>query len=334
MIYNKRKLKRTALEWLLFLFYNNHYSILRILYLSNVGNSHQDNEFNKTVKSLFSTFWYNMQSSNLVAQKLKNAKGSDTLFILGSGQSINEISNQNWDYISKHDSFGFNFWFVHDFVPTHYFFQAPKRELQDKAMADILSSKLAHYSRYSCKFFARGDLVNNLDFHKTKIGKLLRKSIKKVNYLPELFFSVENESSPNIILDKLYKNEIFDYEKYNTIPKTRSTLGFLISLGLMLGYKKIILCGIDMNDSGHFYDNNTYVSKYPILKEMEQDVKLRHGEFHPHMSKGKFTVKDYVLAFDEIARKKLNSAIFTVTKNSKLSPEIEYFDIDEERNKI
>ena len=47
-------------------------------------------------------------------------KRSDTLFVLGSGPSINRIPQERWRAIAAHDSVGFNFWPYHPFVPTFY----------------------------------------------------------------------------------------------------------------------------------------------------------------------------------------------------------------------
>ena len=51
-------------------------------------------------------------------------KKTDTLFILGSGASINELTQEQWGFIKQHDSVGFNNWVVHKFVPDFYMFEA------------------------------------------------------------------------------------------------------------------------------------------------------------------------------------------------------------------
>src|SRR5205823_1453288 len=55
---------------------------------------------------------------------LSTYKKSDTIFLLGSGPSINHISPDRWACIAQHDSIGFNFWVLHPFVPTLYSFEA------------------------------------------------------------------------------------------------------------------------------------------------------------------------------------------------------------------
>ena len=62
---------------------------------------------------------------------LSAVKTSDTIFILGSGPSINGISPERWTQIAKHDSVGFNFWPFHPFVPRMYFFESIPYDLTD-----------------------------------------------------------------------------------------------------------------------------------------------------------------------------------------------------------
>ena len=52
--------------------------------------------------------------------QLRSFKTSDRIYILGSGESILDISKQEWDEINSHNSIGFNHWYVHDFEPTFY----------------------------------------------------------------------------------------------------------------------------------------------------------------------------------------------------------------------
>src|SRR4051812_5714569 len=54
---------------------------------------------------------------------LARYRRSDTLFILGSGPSINRISAERWQAIAQHDTVGFNFWLCHSYLPTFYFYE-------------------------------------------------------------------------------------------------------------------------------------------------------------------------------------------------------------------
>ena len=63
----------------------------------------------------------------------------DTVFILGSGAIITELSPSQWELIRAHDSIGFNNWTMHPFVPTFYFFEPSTiRNEREQRISDIL----------------------------------------------------------------------------------------------------------------------------------------------------------------------------------------------------
>ena len=56
----------------------------------------------------------------LNVSQLKKHKTSNTIYILGSGPSILNISKEEWAHIQNHDSIGFNHWYAHGYEPTFY----------------------------------------------------------------------------------------------------------------------------------------------------------------------------------------------------------------------
>ena len=57
-------------------------------------------------------------------------KTSDTLFFLGSGYSVTDLTDKDWDLIAQHDSIGVNNWVYHPFVPTYFVMETAKYEEQ------------------------------------------------------------------------------------------------------------------------------------------------------------------------------------------------------------
>ena len=182
----------------------------------------------------------------ILSNKILEYKKSDTVFILGSGPSINSISKAEWEHIAQKDSIGFNYWLAHDFIPTMYMFQFTK---SDNLLA-LLRDK--HYQYEEIPFIirgsglAKGELKNN----KEKLN-LLKKN--PVYYLRE--YPIHSKCS--LDLNLLYKYiDALGYMKYGEItsfiPKWRSTLGLLLMLAYQMGYKKIVLCGMDMYKKDHY----------------------------------------------------------------------------------
>tara|TARA_X000000950_G_scaffold41475_1_gene45378 strand:- start:552 stop:1487 length:936 start_codon:yes stop_codon:yes gene_type:complete len=267
---------------------------------------------------------------------LQKYRKSEILFLLGSGPSINELNKSDWDKISSNDSWGFNFWFCHDFIPKKYFLQSPISNLNspehllalDNMMTKMLIDKREKYDKV--KFFLRGDGVNNHEFHETKIGKTFFAHGFDYSFLPELIVSSKSRIPPKKIIRKMYLGGFFSKKnKLMPIPKFGSTITELISFGLINGYKKIILCGIDMNDGGHFYDSNQYYKKYKYLKVLSDTNNSKN--IHEHMDKNtrKYTIKDIVLELNYLAKEKFGSEIFVSSSTSSLYPEIKKYEFGE-----
>ena len=94
---------------------------------------------------------------------LERYKQSDTIFILGSGSSINHISPARWKAIAQHDTIGFNFWPFHAFVPKLYFIEALSPREQSamyssyRALAERRESDYRHALRVATNL--QGDVV-------------------------------------------------------------------------------------------------------------------------------------------------------------------------------
>src|SRR5271168_4885428 len=88
----------------------------------------------------------NLASLPLLATlDLRNLRTSDTLFVLGSAWSINEIDDERWQIIGRHDSVGINFWPAHPFVPRFFHFENMTYDEQPE-MYDALRSLLERRS--------------------------------------------------------------------------------------------------------------------------------------------------------------------------------------------
>ena len=60
---------------------------------------------------------------SLSISDLKLYKNSETLFILGSGPSLNKLNSEQINHINLHDSFGINYSFLKaDIIPTYHHF--------------------------------------------------------------------------------------------------------------------------------------------------------------------------------------------------------------------
>ncbi|MGE5490539.1 MAG: hypothetical protein ACM31P_04565 [Actinomycetota bacterium] len=184
------------------------------------------------------------------ANPFAETRRSDTLFILGSGTSINSLTSENWDEIRRHDSVGFNAWLLHDFVPQWYVFE-PFKPLEATAfIGHNLGVRAEDY---------RNTRILLKDAERHRLGSLR----KVIGMLPpqlhrNVWVSWDWESSSDNVngfreeLRSFERKGIFAGSRYPALRK-RATIFFLCGLAVRAGYKKIVLCGVDLTDSGYFY---------------------------------------------------------------------------------
>lgn len=179
---------------------------------------------------------------------LKQNKKSDILFILGSGASINEISEKMWQHIKANDSFGFNFWLLHKHVPDYYMFEPPIKKNQE-LMLNLIKKRAKEYIQNNT-FFIMKD-VKSLKIKCDKIPKEIRSRFMAA---PKDTFYGTNANSIKKSIQLAKKFNII-YE--NVLYTRRASLLSAIFVGWRLGYKQIVLAGIDLNNTDYFYDDST-----------------------------------------------------------------------------
>ena len=204
-------------------------------------------------------------------QQLKQFKTSDRIYILGSGRSVLDITEEEWEVIKAHDSIGFNHWYVHEHKPTFYdlsylandYFDDPKIDMFYQAVKQCPESKfiINHgihskyqelfqgpdcYKTHICHFdYLEGDLETIKHLEDTEIGTAGK-------YWTTDFFSHFNQPFGELLPNKDF------------IFKSRGQLFATLQLAVLLGYTDIRLIGVDLNDEGKFqdsYDSAPYSAK-------------------------------------------------------------------------
>lgn len=252
----------------------------------------------------------------ILNSEILNYKKSDTIFILGSGPSINDITKKQWNVIANNDSIGFNWWFVHDFVPTFYVFQSAHDQ-----MLKILEDKYLSYK--NVPFLIRGSAFarGSFDFSDKRFNLLKTSPVYFVNEYP---ISASCAIKPDLLYRYMDALGLMTYgEIAPFIPKWRGTLGLLISLAYQMGYKNIVLCGMDMHNADHFWDYPPYNSlkqKYDLPGVGHANIKtFTDTKTSPN------TVPVYVYTLSQWMTEKNNVSVFIANQSTVLYPRIETY---------
>lgn len=250
-------------------------------------------------------------------------KSNSDLFILGSGSSINDISDARWRQIKDGDSFGFNFWICHDHVPDLYTFELPRPDTYG-GMGRKVIDKLV--------FWARKKQGNYRDTIKlvTDLGPGRMEMLDK---LPPAFKSnlfaaptvpafARNKKELRYYISFLKRRGVFAQDdEIRSLFKYRATLSMLIALGVKLGYRRICLCGIDLNHSDYFYQDR---STYPEMRNFRSSL---NTDTHATLVKKPMLmpIDEIVYALNEQVVAPQGATLFVEHKNSALFPRLPLF---------
>lgn len=206
---------------------------------------------------------------------LARVKSSDTLFLFGSGPSINRISAERWQAISRANSIGLNFWLYHPFVPTLYVTESVSYSHGNpevcRRLLEAMKRRAGDY-RETVKIIT--DLYEPGPQYVFDIDPGFRQNLYTAYDIP---MPARNESEFAAGLRYLQRKGLFRAAtRIRALFKYGLSLPLLLSLGLRLGYRNIVLCGFDMGPHECFYHD-------PELFPEESQVRF-YAASAPHVS--------------------------------------------------
>jgi len=233
-------------------------------------------------------------------------KTSDTIFVFGSGPSINDITDEQWGFIKANDSLGLNFAFLTQVPMTYYYlgYEPASKESILKAFSQEIRSI------YS----------DTLWFLPTKsLYRLVHPRL-----IPE-FFPPEPKVAifelPSVIQFKT--DRPFNDKDFQKSLAYRGVMGVGLNLIYQLGYKRIVLLGVDLDTHKHFFDDYHVMKHRRWYNEMMAPGKV----FEAMIPKGQKyrTMEEYYYALNELYFKPNGINLYVGNKTNLLTPRIPTF---------
>jgi hypothetical protein len=242
---------------------------------------------------------------------------SDTLFILGSACSINEIPDERWTIIGRHDSVGINFWPAHPFVPKFFQFENVVRDDQP-VMYDAMHTLLDRRSE------AYANTVKII----TEVGPLgqrqtifeLPDGIKKNCYVGfSMPVVARNECELRAGVEYMISAGAFTPRaKVEWLFKYGGSVIAMMTLAVLMGHKRIVLCGVDLNKQEYFYQNR---ERYPECADWEFVPRQE-----PHLTSRRLPwlvpAQSAVYLFKELVLDPAGIELFVESRASTLYPKV------------
>ena len=237
-------------------------------------------------------------------------KQTDTVFLIGSGSSLNEITEDQWSIINSYDNMGVNNIFYHPFfIPKSLHLELKKYDW------GIAKERLEEKWELGWKNVNYIFPIERYAYISGAIGHEKKAKIFTYRYERRRFHPKKH---PDTKIDANFNPDKILYKSYDTSVST------IIQMLYLMGYKNIILWGLDMRDSKYFWTDME-----PEVRGLVHDLwnKQREGKDKntPHNASH---LQDYITDFNDKFMKPKRREIFVGHKSTLLYPKLQYIDID------
>lgn len=212
-------------------------------------------------------------SPDSVRGKLGPCSEADTLYILGSGASIEDLTNANFDHIAKNSSIGINNWGVHPFVPDIYSFESVPwvGDGQDFLRAMRLLDRDDVRSRQPEILILRPKSHSEID----KISVLPNELRTSVSFYGRVTPATRESRNLAGDITRYFAHTVVRYP-YVVLDSGASVIRMTV-LGILMGFRRIVLAGIDLNGSPYFWERNPkYLSDLAVPRPVNNQVTRTH----------------------------------------------------------
>jgi len=238
----------------------------------------------------------------------------DTFFVLGSGASIEELSPENFDEIALQRSIGINNWAIHPFVPDGFSFESvPQvgdgrdlpRALQLLGRRDILEKQP------SILVLRPGTREGLLNLRHTP-----QALASKIRFYGRVTPATRMEGNLARDIESFFRH--VSSRQSEIVIDSGASVVRMVTLGILLGFRRIVLAGVDLNGSPYFWEKNpTYLEGLsgPL------PVNNQPSGFHETTRTGSrpFSVVTMVKALADYFRSEHDGQLLVSSKNSVLS---------------
>ena len=227
-------------------------------------------------------------------------RGSHTAVFLGSGPSINNITDEQWEAISKTDTWAINNWVYHPFVPKFYHPEVKKYN------RDVIKRRIAARDDYKdVTFIVNQERTYLLDVigHDKPVYSYRMHKINTVKKPIVPKYTPSND--PNTLTCNL-----------------NSSMTMLLELMCRFKYKKVIFFGVDMYDSRYFWTDRPEYGKTHCQWNKDHEGKSPDA---PHNTAH---IKNFIVWFSKKRMGKHGGAFFVGHKDTALWPDLLYYNIE------
>jgi hypothetical protein len=266
---------------------------------------------------------YGYQSLEEVDSVFSPGSGSDTLFILGSGSSVLNLTDEDFDLIRQHRSVGINMWALHPFVPDAYSLEYSKND-------DFRSESWIQLEKALNREEVR--TRNPLFLHLRPSGDppvLKKYSLPAGTQNRSIMYGRLNlirgsEKAAQEDLKLLMQAQRNGMLPRNVVPDNGASVVRLIFLAIREGFQNIVLVGVDLDSRPYFWLDQKFG---PVSPEVMSAFPRPSGEPHSTLSTDERPYQNdvFIRLIAQLAPDFAGAKIFVGSKDSALASSLDVF---------
>ena len=249
---------------------------------------------------------------NEIAAELKaRAATGEALYICGNGDSVNELTSADLAEMQRGVSIGVMGWPIHRFIPTLYSLETGGNEtvvgeqvkfLVEKALSNADSTRILMLRPSRT---AQGPVM----------GWLSQREKDRIILYGRANLATRSERNLNRDIQRsmraLRKAPDVTLDNGNSVVRA-------ISLGLLCGFRRIVLSGVDLNGGDYFWYNKGFIMREG---DFTQSLPRTRAEGTLTLDAGDrpFPADKFIFALAEVAADKFGCEVSVSSQSSRLS---------------
>lgn len=304
------------------------FSLARAVIDSRAGNAvrsriwlNEANNAGQSATSIAKEFGYN--NLDVCATELAPDKGHATLFILGGGTSVNALTSGNFQEISQGTSIGINAWAIHEFVPDVFAFETAANSRPDDPDTIYVTKRLnrSEVLTRAPRFLFLRPTAPASPRNLVQVPADLRALSFMYGRANLVTRKPENISSDTVRLLRGYRDGKIPR---NVLPDNGATVIRLIYLGILQGFRSIVLVGVDLDSRGYFWQAPEFDGDREFVAEaFQRPVGVPHDTLDDRLRP--FPANVAITRIAELARQELGVSVHVGNELSSLSNSIPVF---------
>ena len=223
---------------------------------------------------------------------LRSKPEASVFFILGSGSSVNKLSEEQFSMIGRHRSVGINYWAGHPFIPDFYALESMPFVGDgndfDRCLRLISTPRQLRVESPVLILRTRNSAAH------TALGRFRAVSSAKVFFYGRV--TPLTAKLKNLLRDIPRLHKILDRHAGQLVIDSGATVVRMIGVARQMGFRNIVLVGVELDNTRYFWEEENFDPPADLVPVNNQSATTHESN---SLQNRPFRAQDMILALHE-----------------------------------